>query len=148
MVADVNIDCDRSVMQMLHDEYDPKYVRLNNVEWFNVEIDPTQITVGQMKQLSVKIVEEAAEAMEEGKRCIIECDKQKLREELADVIQACCNLAAAFGIFDLRKDIDDCRNRNTDRGRISKRLTERQEEVLKFFEKHRNSQCTWPEDGV
>lgn len=118
---------------MLHDEYDPKYVRLCNVEWFNVEIDPTTVTVGQLKQLSVKIVEEAAEAMEEGKRCIIECDKQKLREELADVIQACCNLAAAFGIFDLRSDIDNCRDRNTDRGRISKRLTERQEEVLKFF---------------
>lgn len=133
---------------MLHDEYDPKYVRLKNVEWFNVEIDPTAVTVGQLKQLSVKIVEEAAEAMEEGKRCIIECNKQRLREELADVIQACCNLAAAFGIFDLRKDIDDCRDRNTDRGRISKRLTERQEEVLKFFEKHRNYQCTWPEDGV
>lgn len=146
MVA--GIDIDWSVMQMLHDEYDPKYVRLKNVEWFNVEIDPTQITVGQLKQLSVKIVEEAAEAMEEGKRCIIECDKQKLKEELADVIQACCNLAAAFGIFDLRSDIDDCIDRNTDRGRISKRLTERQEEVLKFFEKNRDSQCTWPEDGV
>lgn len=133
---------------MMFEGYDSKYVRLCNVEWFNNQFDPTCITVGELRQLSVKVVDEAVEAMEAGKECIIECDKQRLREELADVIQACCNLAAAFGIFDLRKDIDDCRDRNTDRGRISKRLTSRQKEVMKFFEEHRDSQCTWPEDGV
>lgn len=122
-------------MAMFKDEYNPKYVRLKNVEWFNVEFDPSRITVEELRVLSNKVVEEAAEAMVEGKRCITEDDKQALRFELADTIQACCNLAAAFGIFDLRDDIDACVKRNTDRGRISKKLTTRQEELLKDFER-------------
>lgn len=122
-------------MAMFKDEYNPKYVRLKNVEWFNVEFDPSRITVEELRVLSNKVVEEAAEAMVEGKRCITEDDKQALRSELADTIQACCNLAAAFGIFDLRDDIDACVKRNTDRGRISKKLTTRQEELLKDFER-------------
>ena len=133
---------------MMHDEYDPKYVRLKNVEWFNVEINPLHVTVGQFRDLSVKVVEEAAEAMAAGKECVIYADKQRLKEELADTIQACCNLAAAFGIFDLRDAIDECRDRNTNRGRISKKVTEEQEEVMKFFEEHRDSGFTEPDDGV
>lgn len=143
---------------MLHDDYDPKYVRLCNVEWFNVEIDPTNVTVGQLRALSNKVVEEAAEAMIEGKNCIVYADKKRLKEELADTIQACCNLAAAFGIFDLREAIDDCRDRNTERGRISKRITERQEEVIEFLSRYKglveeledssDSKCTSTEDGV
>ena len=66
----------------------------------------------------------AIKAMEAGKECVAECDKQRLREELADTIQACCNLAAAFGVFDLRKDIEDCRIRNVKRGRISTKPVE------------------------
>lgn len=133
---------------MIRDEYDPKYVKLKNVEWFNVEIDPLNVTVKQLRELSVKVTEEAAEAMVEGKNCIVYADKQRLKEELADTIQACCNLAAAFGIFDLRDAIDDCRERNTERGRISKQITERQQEVLEFFQKTSNSRCTSTEDGV
>lgn len=108
---------------MQYDNYnqnDPKCVKLCDVEWFDYQFNPERITVGELRQLSVKVVEEAAEAMEAGKECVVECDKQRLREELADTIQACCNLAAAFGIFDLRKDIADCRMRNVERGRISK----------------------------
>lgn len=133
---------------MMHDEYDPKYVRLKNVEWFNVEINPLHVTVGQLRDLSVKVVEEAAEAMAAGKECVIYADKQRLKEELADTIQACCNLAAAFGIFDLRDAIDECRDRNTIRGRISKKVTKEQEEVMKFFEEHRDSGFTEPDNGV
>lgn len=147
----VGVDAARDVTEMLLKEYDPKYVRLCNVEWFNNQFDPTCITVGELKQLSVKVVEEAAEAMEAGKECIVECDKQRLREELADVIQACCNLAAAFGVFDLRKDIDDCRDRNTDRGRISKKLTDRQMQVMKELKELQICSDSWftePDDGV
>lgn len=99
-------------------------VKLCDVEWFDNKFNPACITVGELKQLSVKVVEEAAEAMEAGKECVAECDKQRLREELADTIQACCNLAAAFGVFDLRKDIEDCRIRNVKRGRISTKPVE------------------------
>lgn len=126
---------------MMHDDYDPKYVRLCNVEWFNVEIDPLNVTAKQLRELSVKVTEEAAEAMIEGKNCIVYADKQRLKEELADTIQACCNLAAAFGIFDLRDAIDECRDRNEQRGRISKRVTKEQEEILKSFEKVDDSAC-------
>ena len=97
-----------------------KIVKLCDVEWFDNEFNPERMTIGEARRLSAKVVEEAAEAMAAGKECAIECDKRKLREELADTIQACCNLAAAFGIFDLRKDIADCRTRNVERGRISK----------------------------
>lgn len=97
-----------------------KIVKLCDVEWFDNEFNPERMTVGEARRLSVKVVEAAAEAMAAGKECAIECDKKKLREELADTIQACCNLAAAFGIFDLRNDIADCRMRNVERGKISK----------------------------
>lgn len=130
---------------MLKDEYDPKYVRLSNIEWFNVSIDPTCITVGQLRELSNKVVEEAAETMVEGKRCIVEADRTALEDEIADVIQASCNLAAAFGIFDLRPAIERCIKRNEQRGRISKRITDNQ---LEFLKKHSISWFTDTEDGL
>lgn len=103
-----------------YDRNNPKIVKLCDVEWFDNIFDPNRMTIGEARRLSVKVVEAAAEAMGAGKECAIECDKRKLREELVDTIQACCNLAAAFGIFDLRKDIADCRMRNVERGWISK----------------------------
>lgn len=133
---------------MMRDDYDPKYVKLCNVEWFNVDIDPTKVTIGELRALSVKVVEKAAEVMQEGKDCALYANKDRLKEELANTIQACCNLAAAFGIFDLRDAIDGCCERNTEQGRISKQITARQQEVLEFFGRTSNSVFTNEEDGV
>lgn len=133
---------------MMHDDYDPKYVRLCNVEWFNVEIDPTQITVGQLRRLSSSVGHAGRRAALAGDECIVECNKRDLEDSLAETIVACCNLAAAFGIFDLRDAIDRRVEHCTDAGCISKRLTDRQMQVMKFFEEHRDSGFTEPEDGV
>lgn len=133
---------------MMHDDYDQKYVRLCNVEWFNVEIDPTQITVGQLRRLSSSVDHAGRRAALAGDECIVECNKRDLEDSLAETIVACCNLAAAFGIFDIRDAIDRMIENYTDAGCISKRLTDRQMQVMKFFEEHRDSGFTEPEDGV
>ena len=38
-------------------------------------------------------------------------------DEIADVVQAACNLAAAFGVTDFAPYMQDCRIRNEERGR-------------------------------
>lgn len=42
----------------------------------------------------------------------------KLRDEIADVIQASCNLIAGFGLDDFTPEMERCRKRNEDRGRF------------------------------
>lgn len=133
---------------MMHDDYDPKYVRLCNVEWFNVEIDPTQVTVGQLRRLSSSVGHAGRRAALAGDECIVECNKRDLEDSLAETIIACCNLAAAFGIFDLGDAIDRMVESHTDAGCISKGMTDRQMQVMKFFEGRRDSGFTEPEDGV
>ena len=139
------IDVVGAVIDMLFDGYDPKYVRLCNVEWFNDKFDPTCITVGELKKLSAKVVDAAEKAENAGNTCILFCDKKELKRKLADVIQACCNLAAAFGMFDLRDAIDECCEMNVERGCISKKLTPKQEEIMKELE---DSGFTGKEEGV
>lgn len=39
-------------------------------------------------------------------------------DECADVIQATCNLVAALGVTDFAPYMDDCRERNEERGRL------------------------------
>ena len=41
-----------------------------------------------------------------------------LVDEIADVIQACSNLAAAVGVDDMRPAMAECEQRNRDRGRL------------------------------
>ena len=41
-----------------------------------------------------------------------------LMNECADVIQATCNLLAAYGITDFTYQMDACRKRNAERGRM------------------------------
>lgn len=41
-----------------------------------------------------------------------------LMSECADVIQATCNLVAAYGVTDFTTFIEACRNRNVERGRM------------------------------
>ena len=44
-------------------------------------------------------------------------EKADLIDEIADTIQACCNLAAALGVTDLTPHLAACEERNRERGR-------------------------------
>lgn len=44
-------------------------------------------------------------------------EKADLIDEIADTIQACCNLAAALGVYDLTPHLARCEEKNRRRGR-------------------------------
>lgn len=44
--------------------------------------------------------------------------KESIIAECCDAIQACVNLAAAYGVRDLTKAMRDCEDRNRERGRL------------------------------
>lgn len=41
----------------------------------------------------------------------------EMGDEIADVVQAACNLAASFGVTDLAPRMEACERRNQERGR-------------------------------
>lgn len=77
------------------------------------------------KAQTLKVLEEAAEVfgawqlmrdtVESGLNAKYE--KADLIDEIADTIQACCNLAAALGVYDLTPYLARCEERNRERGR-------------------------------
>ncbi|WP_281657190.1 hypothetical protein [Collinsella stercoris] len=82
------------------------------------------------KAQALKVLEEAAEVVEAFKRAdpgdvlpvarqFPDCNKRilPLVDEIADTIQASCNLAAALGVTDLTPYLARCEERNRERGR-------------------------------
>lgn len=82
------------------------------------------------KAQALKVLEEAAEVVEAFKRAdpgdvlpvarqFPDCNKRilPLVDEIADTIQASCNLAAALGVEDLTPYLARCEERNRERGR-------------------------------
>lgn len=78
------------------------------------------------KAQALKVLEEAAEVFGAWQACdelddcegrVIDCDDRVL-DECADVIQATCNLIAAYGISDFTRYVERCRRRNEERGRM------------------------------
>lgn len=93
-------------------------VEIGTVQTFaNVRPDKAQV---------LKVLEEAAEVfgawqlwdgLEPGEKCDgsnVVC----LMNECADVMQATCNLAAAYGVTDFTAFMEACRRRNVERGRM------------------------------
>ncbi len=76
-----------------------QYIKLGNVKPFP-NAAPT-------KAQALKVLEEAAEVVEAFKQrdprdeTHIGCATANVLDEIADTIQACCNLAAALGVTDL-----------------------------------------------
>ena len=81
------------------------------------------------KAQALKVLEEAAEVVEAFKRAdpgdvlpvarqFPDCNKRilPLVDEIADTIQASCNLAAALGVTDLTPHLARCEERNRRRG--------------------------------
>lgn len=82
------------------------------------------------KAQALKVLEEAAEVVEAFKRAdpgdvlpvarqFPDCNKRilPLVDEIADTVQACCNLAAALGVTDLAPHLAACEEKNRRRGR-------------------------------
>lgn len=85
------------------------------------------------KPQALKVLEEASETVEAFKQYDRACTdvihpseaapfmragfKDALMDEIADTIQACCNLAAALGVTDLTPYLARCEERNRERGR-------------------------------
>lgn len=67
--------------------------------------------MGTDKEAVMKVLEEASEVHGSWQH-----DPDTIADELADCIQACCNLAARYGI-DLQDAIDRVERRNRERGR-------------------------------
>ena len=102
------------------------YMKLGNVLPFpGVQPDKAQ---------ALKVLEEASETVEACKKWFLADGFQKrntekvpadfadaefndLMDEIADTIQASCNLAAALGVTDLTPHIARCEERNRRRGR-------------------------------
>lgn len=66
------------------------------------------------KAQALKVLEEAAEVFGAWQAF----DDYELLYECADVIQATCNLVAAFGVSDFAPYMEECRTRNEERGRF------------------------------
>ena len=91
------------------------YMKLGNVLSFpNAKPDKAQ---------ALKVLEEAAEVVEAFKQrdprdvSHIGYATANVLDEIADTIQACCNLAAALGVTDLTPYLARCEERNRRRGR-------------------------------
>lgn len=104
-------------------EREMNYVNLGDVRTFaNVKADKAQ---------ALKVLEEAAEVVEAFKRhseamaydpesVYAESSHRGLMDEIADTIQASCNLAAALGVTDLTPHLARCEERNRRRGRYDR----------------------------
>lgn len=103
-----------------------QYIKLGNVKPFP-NAAPT-------KAQALKVLEEASETVEAFKKWLLadgfqKCNTEKvpadfadaefndLMDEIADTIQASCNLAAALGVTDLTPYLARCEERNRRRGR-------------------------------
>ena len=77
------------------------------------------------KAQALKVLEEAAEVFGAWQEYEYGTEEQRSSEsttyfivnEIADAIQACCNLAAALGVDDLTPYLARCEERNRERGR-------------------------------
>ena len=108
---------------------------------YELTVHPFQM--GTDKEAAVKLLEEAAESfgawqelersiawsleqcepgpdirmnVEDGVMDVVEADEDNLADELADTIQAACNLADRYDI-DLQAAMERCERRNRERGR-------------------------------
>lgn len=74
------------------------------------------------KAQALKVLEEAAEVFgawqqfDDGESPAL--SRWLVLAECADVIQATCNLIAALGVTDFAQNVEECRERNEERGRF------------------------------
>lgn len=96
-------------------------------EGVNVGVVKPFPNVKSTKEQALKVLEEAAEVLVRGKRRIRGANswheiarlEEALFDEIADLIQATCNLSASMAVTDLRPYIKRCEQRNEARGRYN-----------------------------
>ena len=100
---------------IVFEEDQMQYIKLGNVKPFpNAKPDKAQ---------ALKVLEEAAEVVEAFKQrdprdvSHIGYATANVLDEIADTIQASCNLAYALGVTDLTPHLAQCEERNRERGR-------------------------------
>ena len=95
------------------------------------KLNPNAVHVGAVatfegvkpdKAQAMKVLEEAAEVFGAWQDWDHGTDYEPVSriavlDEIADVVQAACNLAATFGVTDFAPHMQDCRIRNEERGR-------------------------------
>lgn len=94
-----------------------RYVKLGAVRAFPGSVPD--------KAQALKVLEEAAEVFGAWQEYEYGTEEQRSSEsttyfivnEIADTVQACCNLAAALGVDDLAPYLARCEERNRERGR-------------------------------
>lgn len=79
----------------------------------------TTFHMGNGKEAALKPLEEAAEVYGAWQSLDKKFLLDPLSDEIADTIQACCNLAKRYGI-DLQAAMKRCQERNRERGRYEK----------------------------
>lgn len=79
----------------------------------------TTFHMGTGKEAALKPLEEAAEIYGVWQSLDKKFLLDPLADEIADTIQACCNLAKRYGI-DLQAAMKRCQERNKERGRYEK----------------------------
>lgn len=104
---------------------------LRRKKWKKTKLNSRAVRVGAVatfegvkpdKAQALKLLEEAAEvfgAWQDWDRGTDFKPKSRIAvlDEIADVVQAACNLVAAFGVTDFAPYMQDCRIRNEERGR-------------------------------
>ena len=125
-MSELRHDCEKGAKEVRHvsrQENDAvayvcaKYVKLTNVRAFpDAKPDKAQ---------ALKVLEEAAEVVEAFKQrdprdvTHIVYATANVLDEIADTIQASCNLAASLGVTDLTPYLARCEERNRRRGRYA-----------------------------
>lgn len=98
---------------IVFEEDQMQYIKLGNVKPFP-NAAPT-------KAQALKVLEEASETVEAFKKWLLadraSAEFVDLMDEIADTIQASCNLASALGVTDLTPYLARCEERNRKRGR-------------------------------
>lgn len=130
-MSEVRNSCDKGVKEVRQENDAVAYVCAKYVKLTNIRAFPN---AAPTKAQALKVLEEASETVEACKKWFIadgfqKCNAEKvpadwadtefndLMDEIADTIQASCNLAAALGVTDLTPYLARCEERNRRRGR-------------------------------
>lgn len=104
----------RSRCEVADDERENGHVNIGEVATFPA--------VKPDKAQALKVLEEAAEVFgawqEADDYGFADFLVEPVLDECADVIQATCNLVAALGVTDFAPNMEECRERNEERGRF------------------------------
>lgn len=130
-MSEVRQDCEKGAKEVRQENDAVAYVCAKYVKLTNIRAFPS---AAPTKALALKVLEEASETVEAFKKWFLangfqKCNAEKvpadwadaefndLMDEIADTIQASCNLASALGVTDLTPYLARCEERNRRRGR-------------------------------